>query len=111
LGLGFGAALGHRRSVLVRVDAPPYDAAVAAERLVHLDARAEQQLDRRDEQRCREDAGGTEHDAGQQQHEAQKAPAQGDGGWDLGCRGLQHSCAVTVLYRHEAKVLRPVLLL
>jgi hypothetical protein len=47
-----------------------------------LDARAEQQLDRRDEQRCREDAGGAEHDAGQQQHEAQKAPAQGDGGRD-----------------------------
>ena len=94
LGPGFGDALGHRRSALVRVDTPPYDAAVAAEGLVHLDARAEQQFDRRDEQRCRADDGGAEHDAWQQQHEAQKAPAQGDGGWDLG-RGLHHSCTVT----------------
>ena len=105
MGPGFGDGLGHRRSALVRVDTPPYDAAVAAEGLVHLDARAEQQLDRRDEQRRRADDGGAEHDARQQQHEAQKAPAQGDGGWDLG-RGLHHSCAVTVLYRREAEVLR-----
>ena len=104
LGPGFGDALGHRRSALVRVDTPPYDAAIAAEGLVHLDARAEQQLDRRDEQRRRADDGGAEHDARQQQHEAQKAPAQGDGGWDLA--RLHHSCAVTVLYRREAKVLR-----
>ena len=105
LGPGFGDALGHRRSALVRVDTPPYDAAVAAEGLVHLDARAEQQLDRRDKQRRRAHDGGAEHDARQQQHEAQKAPAQGDGGWDLG-RGLHNSCAVMVLYRREAKVLR-----
>ena len=97
LGPGFGDALGHRRSALVRVDTPPYDAAIAAEGLVHLDARAEQQLDRRDEQRRRAHDGGAEHDARQQQHEAQKAPAQGDREWDLG-RGLHHSCAVTVLY-------------
>ena len=104
MGPGFGDALGHRRSALVRVDTPPYDAAIAAEGLVHLDARAEQQLDRRDEQRRRAHDGGAEHDARQQQHEAQKAPAQGDGGWDLA--RLHHSCAVTVLYRREAKVLR-----
>lgn len=96
MGLGFGDALGHRRSALVRVDTPPYDAAVATEGLVHLDARAEQQLDRADEQRCRADAGGAERDARQQQHEAQKNPAQGDGGWDVG-RGPHHSCTVTVL--------------
>ena len=110
---GVGDALGHRRSALVRVDAPLYDAAVAADGLVHLDAGAQQQLDRRDEQRCRADEGGAEQDAGEQQHKAEKAPGQGGGAYDLG-RGLY--LLVLQLRRgrvwaSESAVLLPTLLL